>query len=169
MSLTVKDALNKHVVMAKLGDLLDENDALITDLSLFVGKRVKIKGKDGLILISEPLTFEQANLRFDTIKTYQEHSGLADENSCLRLENGDYVNEMSSVQPFAYKVAEGDDYDHYLVEQTIAGEKKFVIVSPEYFARHGKSKGLNDKRVVKIKRCSVNDASCSIIQTTSNE
>lgn len=169
VSLTVKDALNKHVVMAKLGDLLDENDALITDLSLFVGKRVKIKGKDGLILISEPLTFEQANLRFDTIKTYQEHSGLADENSCLRLENGDYVNEMSSVQPFAYKVAEGDDYDHYLVEQTIAGEKKFVIVSPEYFARHGKSKGLNDKRVVKIKRCSVNDASCSIIQTTSNE
>lgn len=169
VSLMVKDALKSHVVMVKLADLVNEDGEEILDLSLMYGKRVKIKDGDNIIATSDPLTYEQANLRFDTIKTYQEYDGIADDNTCLRLEDGTYVKELDSVQPLSYKVAVGDSFDKYLVEQTIAGVKNYVIVDKDYFNKHGNVKGLNREKAVKLKRCDINDAECSVIQTTSKD
>ncbi len=168
VSLTVKNALNSRAVMVQLADLVDENNKAIADLSLMVGKRVNIK-KDGFVVAtSEPLTYEQANLRFDTVKIYQEYDNAPDETSCLRLEDGEYINELSAIQPISFKVAK-DEIDSYLVEQTIGDKKRFVVVSADYFEKHSNSKGLNNKKAIPLVRCDMHDKDCSVIQTTSNE
>ena len=156
-----------HRRMVQLKNIVDENGNAIIDIKTMLGKKVKIKDSEKIVGTSEPLTFEQANLLFDTIKTYQEVDGNATENSCLRLENGRYVEELKTVQPISYKLATSEDFDKYLIERTVGSEKQFVIIDKTYFEQHGEDASFDKTSAKKIKRCDFNDKDCYVVQTTS--
>jgi len=165
-------SVDSQLKMVKLDDLVDIEGNPIASLDRFkqmVGQCVKLKENGAVVSTSDPLTFEQANLTYDTIKTYQQLEGLATDTSCLRLEDGSYVKELETVQPISYKVVDGDDYDKILIEQTVGSEKKFVVMDKDYLSTNGKVSGLDTTKVAKLKRCDFKDNDCSIVQTTSTD
>ena len=168
ISVTVSDSLSSHVQMVKISDLVDEDGLTISDISKMVGKRVKIKEGNIVVATTEPLTFEQANLKYDTIKTYQESGVNPNENTCLRLKDGTYVNELDHVQPMSFKVATGDQFDKYLVKQTTSDGTKWVVVNADYFRKHGNLKGIERESAIRILSCDFKDKNCSIVQTSSS-
>lgn len=172
VAVTVKNAFNSHTMMAKLSDVVDEDGKEIKDFTKMIGKKVKIKVGDLIVATSEPLTFEQANLRYETLKTYQEVATKPNENTCLRLTDGSYVNELDSVQPKAFKVADPAEtnFDKYLVQQTREdGKKIYVVVDKDYFEKHSSARGLDPSTCKKLVACAYTDANCDVIQTTSED
>ncbi len=171
IAISVKDSLNTHVMMVKLEDVVDEHNNSIADLSSMVGKRVKIKNGDVVVATSEPLTYEQANLRYRTIKSYQEIDSLPNEDTCLRLKDGNYVKELDAVQPFSYKIAPNSatSFDKYLVKLNSAdGTNSFVVVDAKYFEKNGRNKNFDlSVEPIKLLACDYNDANCCVLQTTS--
>ena len=172
IAVTVKDSFNSHTMMAKISDVVAEDGSPIPDLTKMFGKKVKIKTGELVIATTEPLTFEQANLRYDTVKTYQEVESKPTENTCLRLANGSYVKELDSVQPKSFKVAASTEmnFDKYLVQQTkVDGSKVYVVVDKEYFEKHSSANGLDPATSKKLVACAYTDAYCDIVQTTSKD
>ena len=163
-------SVNNQIKMVTFNDITDEDGNFFTsfeDLKNLVGERVCVKEGNSIVATSEPLTFEQANITYDTIKTYQMVDGNATENTCLRLEDGEYVKELETVQPISYKVANGDVFDKYLIKQ--AGENgRFVVVDKAYFEENGKNPEFDTSKVLKLQRCDFKDKDCSIVQTTSS-
>ncbi len=168
VAVKVNDSLHSHVKMVKIADLTDENGDKIENISLMIGKRLKIKENGKIVASTEPLTYEQANLRFDTIKSYQETNVEANDNTCLRLKDGTYVKELETVQPRSYKVAVGEAFDKFLVKQKIKDLEKWVVVDKNYFTKHGNSQGLDRSTAIKIIACNFNDKNCSVVQITSS-
>ena len=155
--------VDNQLKVVKLIDLVDENGNPIVDLTLMFGKVVKIKEGDKIVATTKPLTFEQANIRYDSIKTYQEVDGGPSKDSCLRLEDGTYVEELNSVQPNSFKRAvAGGVVDNYLVEKNGV----FFVVGIDYFATHSPSE-FDPAKAVPLTRCDFKDKDCEIIQTTS--
>lgn len=170
--------INGRPNMVKLADLVDEHGNAIQDLRTMIGKEVQIKVSEGEFKQCDPVTHEQAHLTYSTIKTFQEITypdGISEEDKVtedtyLRLKNGSYVKELETVQPKAYKVVNESDesFDAFVVETLASdGSKKFVIVPPNYFERHGDSPALSRAKAHRIKRCRVDDPECSVVQTTS--
>ena len=154
--------VDNQLKVVKISDLVDENGNSITDLTLMFGKVVKIKEGDKIVTTTKPLTFEQANIRYDSIKTYQEVEGGPSKDSCLRLEDGTYVEELNSVQPNSFKRAvAGGVADNYLVEKNGV----FFVVGNDYFATHSTSE-FDPAKAVPLTRCDFKDKDCEIIQTT---
>jgi len=156
--------------MVKLSQLVDENSQPITDIRNMLGKKVLVKEGDKVIGASSTLTYEQVNMLYSTIKTYQPTDKKAGENTYIRLkETGEYINELGSAQPKAYKVQNlaNNNFDAYLVKVVSAEGTKFVVVSKDYFAKHGDTTLYKRSNAVRISRCDVNDPQCSVIQTTS--
>lgn len=162
--------VNNQVKMVKLNEIVDVDGNAINsfeELKNSVGQRVSVKYDDTIIATSEPLTFEQANITYNTIKTYQMVNKEATENTCLRLEDGEYVKELKTVQPISYKVATGVHFDKYLVKQA-GDDGRFVVVDKSYFEENGKKPEFDTSKVIKLQRCDFKDKDCSIVQTTSN-
>ena len=162
--------LNNQVKMVTLAEIVDVDGNPINsllDLKKLVGQRVSVKSGDTIIATSEPLTFEQANITYNTIKTYQRVQGEATEDTCLRLEDGEYVKELETVQPISYKVATGDYFDKYLVKQA-GDDGRFVVVDKDYFEKNGKNPEFDTSKVLKLQRCDFKSQDCSIVQTTSS-
>ncbi len=157
--------IHGQVKMVDIENLYDSKGNKVTDLSKMVGKRVRITEGDKVVATSDFLTFEQATRRFDSIKSHQEVSGQATETSLLRLNDGNYVNELESVQPIAYKLADDSstDFDKLLVEQVVGTAKKYVIVDKDFLRK--RPKGFNLSRVKKLKRCAWKD--CDVMQSKS--
>ena len=152
--------------MVKIENLCDELGNSIDNLSEMVGKKVSVKENDTIVATSDMLTYEQANRRYDTVKSHQLLDGLATDSSLLRLKDGKYVKELETVQPLSFKFV-GDldrDFDRYLVEQTVGGNKKLVIVDKDFFKR-GPVPGFNLSTAKKLKRCAY--AECDVVQTKS--
>ncbi len=159
-----------EVKMVNINKIVDENGNKISDVKTMVGRSVGIK-EDGGITQTSPLTFEQANLRYDTIKTYQPSSDPPSKTSCLKLANGGYAKELESVQPISFRLA-GDNeknFDKYLIEQTVGSVTKFVVIDKDYFAKRGGGKGFDQTKAKKLIRCDYNDKNCSVVQTTSKK
>lgn len=160
--------INNETKMVDLANIVDANGNEIADIKDYIGSSVFVK-EDDQILKTEIVTYEQSVIKYDTVKTYQRVENIATDKTCLRLSDGTYVKELTTVQPKAYALATGDtdDFDCYLVEQTVGGEKKYVVVDREYFIKHGKSAGLDSTKALKLRRCDFNSKNCKVIQTTS--
>ncbi len=166
----VSITVNNQTKMVSLNEIVDIDGNPINsyeELKKLIGQKVCVKSGDTIVATSEPLTFEQANITYNTVKTYQRVQGDATEDTCLRLEDGEYVKELETVQPISYKIATGEDFDKYLVKK--AGEDgRFVIVDKAYFEANGKNSEFDTSKVLKLQRCDFKDKDCSIVQTTSN-
>ncbi len=163
-------ALNvgSEICVVKLSDLRDESGAEISDMNAMIGKPVHIKRENLPDEITEAITVEQANVKYNAIFTYQALEGEASESSCLRLKNGKYVKELSSVQPISYALAPDDssDFDKYLIRQTVGLTTKYFVVDKDYFRTHS-TKGYDFANKKKLRKCNINSKSCKVIQTTS--
>lgn len=163
-------SVNNQIKMVTFNDITDEDGNFFTsfeDLKNLVGERVCVKEGNSIVATSEPLTFEQANLTYDSVKTYQRVQGEATEETCLRLEDGEYVKELETVQPISYKVSNAGRYDKYLIKQ--AGENgRFVVVDIDYFEKNGKNAEFDTSKILKLQRCDFKDKDCSIVQSTSS-
>ena len=85
--------INNVTKMVKLKELFDENGKEITDLTDMIGKKLTVKIDGKVVGTTEPLTYEQAHMAYETVKTFQETELVANENSYLRLKNGEYVKD----------------------------------------------------------------------------
>ncbi|MBQ8615352.1 MAG: hypothetical protein IJ415_02180, partial [Clostridia bacterium] len=162
--------INNTVKMVKISDVVDEAGKPIDDMKKMIGKRLSIKVDGKIIATTAPLTYEQAYMTYSTIKNFQESEKEANENSYLRLKNGEYVKEMEVVKPIAYKVVKlnKESYDAFLVKTIGAdGKESFVVVSKDYFEKNGNAGELKRENSIRIQRCDINDKDCAIVQTTS--
>lgn len=162
--------INNATKMVKMSNLFDEKGKEVTNLKDMIGKRLNVKIDGEIVGTTAPLTFEQAHMAYESIKTFQETEKTVDENSYLRLKNGEYVKELETVQPVAFKLATAKDnnFDAYLVKKVgDDGITRFVIVSKDYFEKYGNTGEFKLENAMKVKRCEVNDKDCIVIQTTS--
>jgi len=182
--------VNGQLMMLHKDDILDKNGNPIrlTDEdgnpiagAIALGEPIYFKDGDQL-RASDPVTYEQMVLRYETYKTYQETSEkIATDETYLRIEGsatdpdsdlkGRYVKELESVQPICYTVvdenAENKDFDKYLVRT--ADGSKWVSVDKEYFEKN-KAKNIFDvQSYQKIQRCDYNSSKCHVMQTSSKE
>lgn len=168
----VSVTVGSTVKLVRLTDLVDEAGNPITDLSLMFGKRLKIMEGTGssrsVVATTEPLTYEQAKILYDSIKTYQPVDTAPSDNSCLRLMDGTYVKEMETVQPISYKLASGSDpFDKFLIKYTSGSTVKYVIIDKATYARIGSGSAYDKTSAVKLAKCDFNDPDCAVVQTTS--
>lgn len=172
--------IHKDEVLDKDGNpitFIDEKGELVAD-SIKLGEPVYFM-QDGELKASDPVTYEQLMIRYETYKTYQPTTEKTPtDETYLRIEDcaanpelrGRYVKELESVQPICYTVVGDDDtdFDRYFVKQ-IGGDGKWVSVDKEYFEKN-KAKNLFDvKTYKKVKRCDYNSSKCHIMQTTSGD
>lgn len=161
--------LNNRTQMVKISDIVNVDGSIISSLNDMIGKEIGVKIGDQIVK-TKPLTYEQANRMFSTIKTYQETESELSDKTYLMLKDGGYVKEMENVQPKSYRVVNSDatSFDAYLVKTTDAdGNEKYEIVSKEYFAKHGDKTKYKLENAIKIQRCDYNSSECAIVQTTS--
>ncbi len=158
--------IDGQIKMVKTTNLYDDDGNKIDDLSKMVGKKITVKEGDKIVATTDYLTFEQANRRYDTVKTYQLLESNPTDSSSLRLSNGQYVNEMKSAEPISFKVVDDSakDYDKILVERIVGAERKFVIVDKNFFSKGGVP-GYDLTRAKKLRRCAYKD--CDVIQSKS--
>ncbi len=163
--------IDGHLKMVKISELVDKDGNPVSSIKDMVGKVVKVKQGETIVATAEPLTYEQVNISYNTIKTYRPTKENANETSCLRLSDGRYVKELEAVQPLAFKLTDDSAtvFDKYLIERTVGGVKTFVIIDKDYFARLGRSSEFNLAKVKKLVRCSFNDRKCAVVQTTSKK
>lgn len=165
MSVTV----DGHVRMVKIDNVTDEFGNKVNDMRTMVGKKLNIMEGGIIVATTEPLKYEQANMTYDTIKTYQEVETNPTNNTCLRLNDGSYVNEMKTVQPIAYKQVDVANAEKYLIEQVVGSSVRYVIVDKDYFNKHGNVAGFNKEKSIPLARCDFNSKDCVVIQTTSKK
>ncbi len=166
--------INSTRKMVKANEIVDENNnpLLLTDdgkvdLIKYIGKKLKINIDEKEYDIA-PITLEQAALRYDSLKTYKDTDAEYGDNTYLRLKGGEYVKEKEIVQPIAYKLATGDDFDKYLYEVIDAdGTKSYVVLDKNYFKEHGNKTEYKLENAIKVSRCSASNKDCIIYQTTS--
>lgn len=163
--------INNATKMYKLENMFDEEGNQVTNLRSMIGKKILIKEGETIIGVTEPLTIEQATIPYATIKTFQEaEQNVATNNTYLRLKNGEYVKELETVKPIAYKIIglNNSEYDAYLLKNSDEkGNEKFIVVSKEYFEKHGDTSKYKREDAIRIKRCDVNSKDCAVVQTTS--
>ena len=139
------------------------------DVDSIINKQLKIVKDDTIIGTTDPITFEQATIRYNSIKTYQPFDGKTDDKTCLRLANGNYVKELKSVQPKSYKIATNpDDFDCYLLENIVDGKFEYSIIDKDYYIKNQKTKKFRGLNVFKVQHCDFNDKKCIAVQKTSN-
>ena len=166
--------INSSSKMVKANDIVDENNnpLLLTDdgkvdLIRYIGKKLKVTIDEKEYNI-DPITLEQASLRYETLKTYKDTDAEYGDNTYLRLKGGEYVREKDVVQPIAYKLAKGDNFDKYLYEVINAdGTKSYVVLDKNYFKEHGDKTEYKLENAIKVARCSASNNDCIIYQTTS--
>ena len=168
----VSVTVGSTVKLVRLTDLVDEAGNPITDLSLMFGKRLKIMEGTGssrtVVATTEPLTYEQANILYDSIKTYQPVDTAPSDDSCLRLMDGTYVKEMETAQPISYKLSGASDpFDKFLIKYTSGSTVKYVIIDKATYARIGSGSAYDKTSAVKLAKCDFNDPDCAVVQTTS--
>ena len=161
--------VNGYTKMVHKDSIVDGTGKVIENVADMVGKSVNIKDGDK-IASTEPLTYQQANLKYSTIKTFQPTKAKASEDTYLRLKNGEYVKENEAVKPISYKIVNlaNAPFDAYLVKTVgFDGVEKFVVVAKDYFKKHGDSTELKQENAVKIQRCDFDSKECAVVQTTS--
>ncbi len=161
--------IDGYTKMVHKDNIVDENGKVIENVAAMVGKSVNIKAGDEVVS-TEPLTYQQANLKYSTIKTFQPTKADASDDTYLRLKNGEYVKENEAVKPISYKIVNlaNAPFDAYLVKTVASdGNEKFVVVAKDYFTKNGDSTELKQENAVKIQRCAFDSKDCAVVQTTS--
>lgn len=125
--------------LVKLSDIYDlHSNTQITDLTQLGGQAVRIKQADGTFVTTEPLTYEQVSLRYDTIKSFQpapEDMQPMAEEAYLKLSNGKYIKEAEAVKPMAYKYVideNTNNFDIYRVKVLDSNPPQYVLVTKEF-------------------------------------
>lgn len=172
--------LHKDDVLDKNGypiNFINENGEMI-DGAIILGEPIYFRDGDKLVA-SDPVTYEQMMIRYETYKTYQEASEkVPTEETYLRIEGsatdkdsdlkGRYIKELESVQPISYTIVDDDaEFDKYLVK-TFDGSK-WVSVEKEYFEKNKAKKMFDVQTYRKVQRCDYNSSKCHIVQKTSND
>jgi len=163
----VLDGLTK---MVHKDNILDIEGKKVEDFLSMAGKSVQIKENGQIIGTSQPLSYEQANFAYSSIKTYQETKEEAGENTYLRLKNGEYVKELDVCKPISYKIVSltNAPYDAFLVKSVgVDGKENFVVVSKDYFDKYGDTTEFKRENAVRISRCDFDNKDCAVVQTTS--
>ena len=180
--------VNGDVVMIHKDDILDKNGEHINledengdpiEDAIKLGEPIYFMDGEELVA-TEPITYEQKALRYETHRIYQEQTEkVATDETYLRIEDceanpdlkGRYIKELESVQPICYTIvadnAANNDFDKYLVK-TLGDPGKWVCVDKEYFEKNKAKKMFDVQTYRKVKRCDYNSSKCHIMQTTSS-
>lgn len=166
--------------LVKLSDIYDlHSNTQITDLTQLGGQAVRIKQADGTFVTTEPLTYEQVSLRYDTIKSFQpapEDMQPMAEEAYLKLSNGKYIKEAEAVKPLVYKYVideNTNNFDIYRVKVLDSNPPQYVLVTKEFVEKQavinpttesGAKLDLGDCR--KMQR-TPDLKTCDVIQTSS--
>lgn len=167
----VKLRFDGYSKMVKVSDVVDEEGKPIEKISNMHGKSVYIKGENDKLIKTQPLTYEESQLLYNSRKLFYKEKTPPNENTYLRLQNGKYVKELENVQPISYKLATNKkDFDAYLVKKIDAdGQESFVIVGKDYFKTTGNRGELKEENATKIQRCDFNSKDCCVVQTSSRK
>ncbi len=150
-----------------------------TNFSAYVGKSLYAKVGDEIREIA-PLTYEQANIIFDTIKNFREinedYKAEENETTYLRLNNGKFVEEKKTARPIGYVYAENQDApaDKYLVYcriPNVEGVQTRIVDRADVIK--GKTKdgfriitSVEEQKPRALKRSTNPLHQCDVIQTT---
>ena len=151
-------------------NLVDNAGNSIDNLAYMVGSSVNVMFDGNIVATTDPLTYQQANLTYSTIQTFQETTRDAGDDTYLRLKNGEYIKETEATKPISYRIVNLNNapFDAYLVKTVASdGTEKYVVVAKDYFIKHGDSAELKQENAVKIQRCAYDSKDCAVVQTTS--
>lgn len=172
--------INGRGQMVPISYLRDANGKEISNLSEMVGKQLMILEEQTVgdetklvpIALTDKLTYEQANMQYSTRKSFQpSEKTKADNTTYRKLVTGEMVKESMINVPKAYKkstVTDRSQANALLVPVEEGGEKRYVIVSKDYFSKYGDTSSIKDStEVIPLVRCEMGDNDCIAIQTTS--
>jgi len=156
------------VDMVDISTLCDENGNPIQkeNIKSFVGRPIKIKTENGLMLDTENITFEQANYFYEKQLNYEPSLSKADfmaDNAYLQTTTGSFVEE-TKIRPIGYKFSKDNDCKKYLVKiETAQGLVDWVVKAEDYAQVN---KQYKVKETYGLKDCSFDEA--EVIQNTTN-
>ncbi len=169
-----KHEINETIIPMPLyssSSLLKSEEIKLNDLKSYVGKVLYTKIDDEVKEI-EPLTMEQASVRFSSIKNMHETTDKNDilkDGTYIRLKNGKYVEENKAVRPLAYEYADKDyDTNVYLAYCDTATGVVPMIVSKKDVLNGKNIDGykINKEQAYPLKRSTKELKDCDVIQTT---
>ncbi len=154
--------------MVDVASLCDEaGNAIDKDqIKNFVGKSIKLKTDNGILLETEQLTFEQANYFYEKHFNYEPSVSKEDalaENAFLQTKDGQFIEEVN-VRPIGYTFTEDDKCDAYLIKiETENGLQEKVVKADDFEKINNK---YQVKAVYNLQISSFTNA--DVVQTTTN-
>lgn len=165
--------------MVPISSLRDAENNKVTDITKMVGKKLTIieakkNNKNEIVevpvAVTDELTYEQANMRYSTRKSFQpSEKTKADNTTYRKLVTGEMVKESMINVPKAYKKAPTGTTEPpaWLVEIEQGGVKRFVILDDKAMKERALSGIMTTRSPEPLLRCDVGDPNCIAIQTTS--
>ena len=143
----------------------------VEKLREYVGRSLYVKYGDSVQQL-EPLTIEQAEMLFSSIKTMSEttlESDIMQDGTYIKLKNGKYVEENKAVRPMGYEYLPPEaDSDKYIAKCQNASGEVFMIISKEDIIR---GKNVDGYKILKedahpIRLSTKDFTECDVIQTS---
>lgn len=171
-SVKITDLLDENGI-----SLVDENGALRQNLLEYVGRSLRIRVDAEHFIETEPLTSDQAQMRYETVKSLQptekEEDVLAD-GTFVKLDDGRVAEEKMVAQPISYNFAQGnEEYSAYLCLIGSGESQRFIVMSRQEFEERARGRDsftvqgqiINVPQCQKLKRAKFS-LNADIVQTT---